>query len=211
MKKMLPLLAFTLFALGSVAFAQQTPCPSCGREIPDVGGGSPLGGILGVVLSVAGTILSGVLVKGLQFLSAKTAAVKNEKLRGVLDLVAQLAFQKVRQLFQEAIEALKLASADGKLTPEEAKAAGATAVKELWEALPEVAKAILIAVTGSAEQAKATYLKPAVEQAVGSQPPVASSRTIRIGIGSDAAPARGVDPRVAAAAVAARARIGLSR
>lgn len=69
-------------------------------------------------------LLSPVLLAGLSWLSVKAAQlisanVKNEYLRGVLVRLDDAVVAAVREVQQVTVDALKAASADGQLTPDE--------------------------------------------------------------------------------------------
>lgn len=202
------LLTATLTAAPALAAVSAPPAPAASD-----------GGLLGTVLTGALALLSsgGLALVGrlFAFLGERTKAVKNTQLQGILDLIVNLAAQKVAQIFKEAVEVLKAGAADGKLTREEAAAAGRKAVEELWEALPDFARSLLLGLSGGDEKlAKATYLKPAVEQAVQQGPrhyaPLLSVAPIGSAPGVEhvTPPAPTVTP---AQILAARARLGLNR
>ena len=129
----------------------------------DFGVFAPMTGVLFNLLGVGLLALTGL---GSQYLLAKTALIKNERFRSVMVTVETVVFAKVREINAEAVNSLKAASADGKLTQAEAAAALATAVKESWAALPAIVQAFLSAQAGSPAQAQGKFLVPVIKNTV---------------------------------------------
>src|SRR5690606_25810466 len=92
---------------------------------------------------------------------------KNELVKKVLELVGTTAATAVANVAQVAVNDLKAAAADGRLTREEAQAALQKAVDQVWAAIGQAARDILLgAVGGSESKAIETFIKPAVEAEV---------------------------------------------
>lgn len=128
---------------------------------------SPFSDLLWTGLSLG---LASLTVFGSRYLKNKTELVKGERLQQVLFLLNELVFKKVGELNGAAVDALKKYAADGKLTPAEAKAALATAVREVWATLPEAMRLLLIAAAGGEQAALDKFVVPAIEDAVGRAP-----------------------------------------
>lgn len=194
------LTVFVLMGITGVAHAQTDTSPA-------IGAGGFGGVLVGALFPVAFTALTAGLAAalgfGAKFLKARTAAVKNERFRIILEAVGQLAYDKVAQLSQEAIRLLKAASDDGKLSANEAQAAVTTAVKETWVSLPDDIRKLLLQIAGNEAAAQNAYIKPKVEAAVKGGAGASAMTGLTIGAGR-AAPLP--DPKAVAAA---RVRLGL--
>lgn len=182
---------------------------------PALGEGGIGGSLLGLALpALQGALLAGILaglVAGAKYVKARVALVRNERLRAVLALVTDLAFEKVRQLAQEAVGHLKAASADGRLTPEEARAAALTAVKEVWASLPADVRKLLVTIAGSEVAAQDAFIRPKVENSVAAQTTFekAQAKAINLQIGQPRVTVQSIPAVPTAVQAAARARIGL--
>jgi len=116
-------------------------------------------------------ILSPILLAALTWVAAKVAQyiqakVKNEYLRGVLVRLDDAVLAVVREVQQVTVEAIKSASADGKLTPDErtrVKQAAIDSVKSHlgMKGLGELAK-ILGLDSGAVERLLSTRVEAAV-------------------------------------------------
>jgi len=111
--------------------------------------------------------------------SERIKLLKSETWQKVLETVRQIVATVVAKMFQTAVMDLKNATTDGKLTPEEAKAAASKALEESWKALPPLVKGVLegaVAEPGDTAaqktaRAKEQIIAPHVEQAVLDQKP----------------------------------------
>ncbi|ABW35064.1 hypothetical protein Dgeo_3023 (plasmid) [Deinococcus geothermalis DSM 11300] len=141
-----------------------------------------------------------------RYLKGKGTLLKSEQLRHALEVVGHLVVAKVAEINAQAVDTLKKASADGKLTADEAGAALRTAVQEVWTALPDVLRALLTAAAGSEEAAQDAYVRPQVERQVQGAPRSLAALAL-----PDAPPLEHIfKPSVTPAQVtAARARLGL--
>jgi len=123
-------------------------------------------GIAGqIILYLLGLIVGSAGIAVTRFINARTKGVKNGILSNLLGMVAQAAGDAVNATFQTAVNDLKAANADGKLTAEEAKAAAAHAARSAWDALAADAKADLGKLFGGAGAAQAVVAQ-AVESKV---------------------------------------------
>ena len=155
-----------------------------------------------VILYLLGLVGAGIGLKVTQFLDQKTKGVKNDALRSLLAMVDQAAGDAVNATYQTAVNDLKAANADGKLTPEEAKAAFTHSVQAAWGAIVADAKADLAKFFGGAAGAQAV-----VGQAVESK--VASAKVSGVAT-PNAKVAQASPEQKAKAAAAARVQLGLS-
>lgn len=116
-------------------------------------------------------LLSPVLLAALTWLAAKVAQlinakVKNEYLRGTLVRLDDAVLAAVREVQQVTVEALKIASADGKLTPEERAQVKAKAMEAVKSHLGMKGLAELAKVLGLSGDAIERMLSTRVEAAV---------------------------------------------
>lgn len=101
------------------------------------------------------------------FLVNLAANQKNEAFKKLLEVVAETASTAVREIAQTAVNDLKAAHEDGKLTKAEAMAALQAAKDRAWSILSQQIKDQLLAIVGgSVQAAKDTFLTPAVEAEV---------------------------------------------
>jgi hypothetical protein len=124
-------------------------------------------------------ILSPILLAALAWLASKAAAlitakVQNEYLRGVLVRVDDAVYAAVRELQQVTVEAIKAASADGTLTPEErekVKQAALDSVKSHlgMKGLVELARVLGLS-DGAVEKLLSTRIEAAVFDMKASRP-----------------------------------------
>ena len=160
-------------------------------------------GIVGhILLYLLGLVGGGIGIAVTRFLEQKTQGVKNDTIRGLLAMVDQAAGDAVNATYQTAVNDLKAANADGKLTAEEAKAAFTHSVHAAWAAIVADAKkdlASLFGGTGGALQkvGAAVESKVAVAKVSGVATPTAKV-------------AAGTPEQKAKAAAAARVQLGLS-
>lgn len=159
MRSRVPLAIVLLAALlFGVAFAQDTSPPAADflQEV-----------LLPALLTLAGaavTYLAGWLAAWVKRLASTQ---QNELVKRVLELVGTTAATAVANVAQVAVNDLKAAAEDGRLTREEARAALDKAVEQVWAAIGQAARdALLGAVGGSETRAIETFIKPAVEAEV---------------------------------------------
>jgi len=107
-----------------------------------------------IVLYLLGLVGAGVGVAVTNFINQRTKGVKNAILSDLLGMVSQAAGDAVNATYQTAVNDLKAASADGKLTAEEARAAAGHALESAWAALAADAKADLAKFFGGAAGAQ---------------------------------------------------------
>lgn len=131
------------------------------------------------------------------YLKSRTKALGSGLLRNALEQLIDAAALAVAETSQVAVDELKIAAKDGKLSKDEAAAALNNATKRAWEILGPELRQILLGIFGGDEQATLEGLvKPAIEAAVRRQDEPRKE-----------APA---DPEVAQREAAlARARLGL--
>lgn len=110
-----------------------------------------------------------------KYLGTREAAISNEALRDMIGTVSNFVFGKVAELTTAAVDKLKAAAPDGKLTAAQAQAALRTAVEEVWSSLPASFKDLLLKHYGSVDQVKTQLIEPQVESAVNSQKRSATS------------------------------------
>jgi len=152
--------------LGAIVFAQSTTPP-------------PQGDLLQVILvSVVVPILGSAFLAFTSWASKRlgdyfAARAKNESnalLHNVYAHMGHLASIAVAEVSQTAVDQLKAASSDGKLTKAEGSAALNAAVKRLWQLMGDEARSILLTQAGgSAANAQTNILTPIVEAAVRAQ------------------------------------------
>jgi hypothetical protein len=116
-------------------------------------------------------ILSPVLLAALTWVSAKvaqliSAKVKNEYLRGVLGRLDDAVLAAVREVQQVTVDAIKAASADGKLTPEERARVKQVAIDAVKSHLGAKGLAELARILGLEDGAIDKLLSTRVEAAV---------------------------------------------
>lgn len=116
-------------------------------------------------------ILSPVLLAALTWVAAKVAQfinakVKNEYLRGALVRLDDAVLAAVREVQQVTVEAIKAASADGKMTPEERTQVKKAAIDAAKAHLGAKGLAELMKVLGLSGDAVEKLLSTRVEAAV---------------------------------------------
>lgn len=116
-------------------------------------------------------ILSPVLLAGLSWLSVKaaqliSAKVKNEYLKGVLVRLDDAVLVAVREVQQVTVDALKAASADGRLTPDERTKVKQAAIDSIKSHLGTKGIAEVARVLGLEDGAVDKLLSTRVEAAV---------------------------------------------
>ena len=153
-------------ALMPVAMAQATG---------DSGGRSLLQVILvGTIVPILGSLFlsftSWASKKAGDFFDARAKNEKNATIKTVFDHLGHLASIAVSEVSQTAVDALKAAAEDGKLTAEEGRAALTAAVKRTWQLLGAEARGLLTDLAGGSEaNAMEHVVKPVVEAAVRAQ------------------------------------------
>lgn len=155
-----------------------------------------------IILYLLGLVGGGIGIAVTRFLDQKTQGVKNDTIRGLLGMVDQAAGDAVNATYQTAVNDLKAANADGKLTAEEAKAAFTHSVRAAWNAIVKDAQGDLAKLFGGVAGAHAV-----VGQAVESK--VATAKTNGVATPNPKIAAMG-DAQKAKAAAAARVQLGLS-
>lgn len=119
------------------------------------------------VFTVATALVSWLGAVAVQLVKSLTARVKNDTIAGVLEQLGVITTTAVASVMQEAVLDLKAAHEDGKLSPDEAKAALHLAVNRIWGALGAEAKDALAGLFGGDTTAAITQLvEPAVEAEV---------------------------------------------
>ena len=116
-------------------------------------------------------VLSPILLAALTWVAAKVAQyiqakVKNEYLRGVLVRLDDAVLAAVREVQQVTVEAIKSASADGKLTAEERARVKQAAIDSVKSHLGMKGIAELAKILGLESGAVEKLLSPRVEAAV---------------------------------------------
>ena len=168
MKRIFPfLLIFVLTALAAIAAlaSGQGIAPTMNQD----GVSIPfwLNGIVGTVLTSLAAMGTALLNEGRAWFKARAKDIKINAIQSALLTLEELAGSKVVELYNSSIEAIKAASADGKLTVEEIRAVMDTAISELSGSLPDwVRKVLLNSVNGSPTQFEDGILKPAIELAI---------------------------------------------
>lgn len=119
------------------------------------------------VFTVATALVSWLGAVAVQLVKSLTARVKNDTIASVLEQLGVITTTAVASVMQEAVLDLKAAHEDGKLSPDEAKAALHLAVNRIWGALGAEAKDALAGLFGGDASAAITQLvEPAVEAEV---------------------------------------------
>lgn len=152
------IILITLLALVGFALAQDptTPQPDLIQDV-----------LLPALLTLASAAITWLAGAAAGWIRKAAASQQNELVKRVLEIVAVTAATAVANIAQTAINDLKRAREDGKLTREEAQAALKLASEQVWAAIGQAARdALLAAVGGSAATAIDTYVKPAVEAEV---------------------------------------------
>lgn len=108
-----------------------------------------------IVLYLLGLVGAGIGAAVTRWLMARTKGVHNDTLRSLLGMVDTAVGDAVNATYQTAVNDLKAASADGKLTAEEAKAALTHSVEAAWASLVADAKKDLSKLFGGVQPAKA--------------------------------------------------------
>lgn len=143
------------FVLAGVAIAQaQNPFDAI---VPSV---------QAAVITLLGGVLTWAAAQLSSFLRARAKATENELMRSVLTMVADQAGIAVESVAQRAVNKLKAAAADGRLTAEDALLALRAAVEEVWESIGKQAQEALVKEHGSEEEAKRQVIEPAIEAKV---------------------------------------------
>ena len=91
---------------------------------------------------------------------------QNDTLRLVLVMVADRAGVAVQHLAQVAVDRLKAASVDGRLSPQDAAAALRAAALEVWAGLGKQARDLLLSEYGSFDTVMKQLIEPTVEAKV---------------------------------------------
>lgn len=147
-----------VLALSGLALAAANPPPAV-DFLQDV--------LLPALLTLAGAAVTYLASAAAGWIRRAAATQQNELVKRVLEIVATTAATAVANVAQTAINDLKRAREDGRLTREEAQAALRLASEQVWAAIGQAARdALLAAVGGSAAKAIDTYIKPAVEAEV---------------------------------------------
>ena len=132
--------------------------------------------IVDALVLALGSAMTFAVAQGGRWLGGRISLIGNARIERALDTLNRLAWAKVYEIYQDAVEDIKVASQDGRLTLDEANAAFNAALKELTDALPGwLHKTLLAFAGGSVAQMQETYLSPAIEQAAASMPVTAPS------------------------------------
>lgn len=131
--------------------------------------------ILAVLVPVLGTILTaGITWAGAKLVSLINAKTKNEYLKGALVRAEQAVQTAVLEVKQTYVDAIKEASADGTLTPQEAAAARMKALDKAKSYLGTSGLAMLINVLGMDSSMLDSFIGGKIEAAVASGKPAAA-------------------------------------
>lgn len=122
--------------------------------------------LLPILLTALAAIATWAIGKGAAWLEGKAQLVKLERIKVALEHLVDAAATAALETAQTAVDAIKLAASDGKLTPDEARAALEKAVNRAWQLLAPEIREILIGLFGSEQAAKAAAVTPTVEAAV---------------------------------------------
>jgi hypothetical protein len=201
---------------GTLVLASQVT-PAAPVAVPAVKAGFDWSTLLGPLLPTLITLLTAALTAasaaGFSFLRNRTKLIKIEAVQKVLDSLYPILFSKVKAIFDESTALLKAASADGKLTPLEARAALLTAVEDAWKGFPAIFISTLLTAYGSEGAAKAAIADKVgnVLSEVKSQATVSGISPFSLGSASNPGVITSTStPTPSTIAVAAaRARIGL--
>lgn len=160
MKRLYPVLIAMLALLSGVAMAQDaTPVEQLFNSL------------LEPLLAAATAAVGYAVVQAGRLLGGRIALLGNVKLQRALETLNTLAFSKVYEIYQDAVEDIKLSAADGRLTLEEANAAFKTAQAELTASLPVWLRETLLSYAGgSVGDMQKRFLSPAIETAVTQMP-----------------------------------------
>jgi hypothetical protein len=122
--------------------------------------------LLAALVTVAGGAITLAAAQARAWMRAKAMETENALLRGVLTIVADQAGIAVQHVAQTAVDKLKAASVDGKLTPAHAKEALRAAALETWFNLGKQAQELLKAEYGGFDQVMNQLIEPTVEAQV---------------------------------------------
>lgn len=107
---------------------------------------------------------------GLKFLrnivEEKEATIKDRRLREATDLLSDLAFSAAEAVAQNAVNDLKAAASDGRLTRDEALAAAQRGKEIAFAQLSNEVQKLLISQAGTYENALERFVAPKLEGAV---------------------------------------------
>lgn len=131
--------------------------------------------LIPIALTVLTAIAAWIGTTARSWIARKARETDNQILATVYGLVGQVAATAVAETAQTAVTQLKAAREDGKLTPDEARAAFRAAVNRTWNMLGQEAKDVLTGQAGSESAAKANIVGPMVEQMVANTKTVASA------------------------------------
>lgn len=151
-------LAMVLFG---AAFAQQVDAP--GQGLLD----NVQQFLVTALLGLASVAVAWLTTTVRTALTALADRQKNEAFKRLLEIVADTAATAVREVAQTAVNDLKAAHDDGRLTKAEAMAALQAAKNRAWAILSDAVKQQLLdLVGGNAQKAIDTYVVPAIEAEV---------------------------------------------
>jgi len=123
--------------------------------------------VIPALLTLASGLIGYLAVLGSGVLKRAAQNQENQLVARALDLVGQTAVTAVAETAQTAVQQLKAAHADGKLTREEANAALAYAASRVWATIGKQARETLAQQAGGDSKAAIdAFVKPAVEQQV---------------------------------------------
>jgi hypothetical protein len=201
---------------GTLVFASQVT-PAAPVAVPVAKGGFDWSTVITPLLPTLFTLLAAALTAattaGFGFLRSRTKLIKIEAVQKVLDGLYPILFSKVKAIFDESTTLLKAASADGKLTPLEARAALLTAVEDAWKGFPAIFITTLLSAYGSEGAAKAAIADKVGDVLNGVKSQASVSGISPYSVGSASNPgiitATSTPTPSTIAVAAARARIGL--
>lgn len=164
--RLVALAFFAVAAIGAMAMALAQPIdllPETGTSVLERLQQFLVTALLGMA-SVAVAWLTSTVKSALSALAERQS---NEAFKRLLEIVANTAATAVREVAQTAVNDLKAAHEDGRLTKAEALAALQAAKNRAWAILSDAVKQQLLdLVGGSAQKAIDTYVVPAIEAEV---------------------------------------------
>jgi hypothetical protein len=132
---------------------------------------------LAAVATVAGGFVTWAAARFSAWLKVRAKETQNAMLRTVLVTVADRAGVAVNHVAQTAVDKLKAASADGKLSPQDAATALKAAVLETWSSLGKNARDFLLGEYGSFDAVVKQVIEPTVEAKVKEAKAIPSTET----------------------------------
>lgn len=124
-------------------------------------------GLVPILLTILTALAAWLSTTVRDWIKRKARETDNQILSTVLGLAGQTAATAVAEVAQTTVEQLRAAREDGRITPDEAKAAFNKATERAWGMLGKSARDILTEHAGSEEAAKESIIGPLIEQMVG--------------------------------------------